>query len=299
MREARLARSEVRVTELGLGTAQLGDLFVPIDQMTADAIVDAAFQEGIRYFDTAPHYGLGLAETRLGIALSDRPRDEYRVSTKVGRLLVEGAGGRERRWDFSGDGVRRSLDSSCLRLGLDRVDIALVHDPEDHLAIAVGEAFPALEELRRGGAVGAIGVGSRDLPSLVRFARETDVDVLMVAGRLTLLDASALDELVPLCRARGIALLVAGVFNSGVLATVEPSPAVHYEYATVPPEVLARVEELRAQAAARGEALPAAALAFARSIEGVASIVVGADSADQLRATAEHFRRSDPEGAPS
>lgn len=295
MKEVRLGGSSVRVTELGLGTAQLGDLFVPMDQDTADAIVHTALSEGIRYFDTAPHYGLGLAERRLGRALRGCPRDGYRLSTKVGRLIVERCGGRERVWDFSADGVRRSLESSLVRLGLDRVDIALVHDPEEHLAVAVDEAYAALDGLRRDGAVGAVGMGSRDLPSLLRFARETDVDVLMVAGRLTLLDSSALDELVPLCRERGIALLVAGVFNSGVLASPSPSPTAHFDYAAVPADILARVEKLRADADARGETLPAEALRFARGVDGVASIVVGAESPSQLRDTVARFHRSDPE----
>src|SRR5690606_15718091 len=181
-RRTRVRDRRMMGTDLGLGTAQLGDLFEPLDQHTATAIVDAAWACGIRLFDTAPHYGLGLAEERLGTALRHRRREQYRLSTKVGRLIVDIDGGRTRTWDFSADGVRTSLMSSLRRLGLDSVDTALVHDPEGHLDEALTAAYPELERMRSAGIVDAIGVGSRHLPSLVRFVRETDVDVVMVAG---------------------------------------------------------------------------------------------------------------------
>ncbi len=152
MRTNRLGSSDVKVTTIGLGTAQLGDLYGTLDQGRSTALVDAAWRAGVRYFDTAPHYGVGLAEQRLGAALADRPRAEYVVSSKVGRLLVPDAqGSLTRRWDFSGDGVRRSIDESLARLGLDRIDVALIHDPQDHLKEALDEAYPALEGLRAEG----------------------------------------------------------------------------------------------------------------------------------------------------
>ncbi len=277
---------------IGLGTAQLGDLFEPLDQADATAIVDAAWDCGIRLFDTAPHYGLGLAETRLGVALRDKPRDEYLLSTKVGRLIVDVDGGRTRVWDFSAEGVRNSLARSRGRLGLDRVDIALVHDPEDHLDEALAAAYPELERMRAAGTVGAIGVGSKHLPSLVRFVRETDIDVVMVAGRLTMLDHSALDELVPLCASRGVPILNVGVFNSGILATPDPTGG-HFDYATAPDAIVARARELATVSARFGFTLPEAAIQFARHPASVASIVLGAESVAQVR---ENVRAADARG---
>ncbi|MDG4781345.1 aldo/keto reductase [Micromonospora sp. WMMD961] len=291
MRATNLGRSGVVVTELGLGTAQLGGLYEPtMDQRTANATVAAAWEAGIRYFDTAPHYGLGAAEERVGVALAGRPREAFTISTKVGRLIVENAdGGRERRWGFGADAVRRSLDMSRQRLRLDRIDVALVHDPEEHLDQAIDEAFPALAELRAHGVIGAVGVGTRNLPSLLRFVRETEVDAVMVAGRLTLLDADALVELVPLCRERGVSVLNAGVFNSGVLAAPAPVAGAHFEYATAPPHVLARAREIEATTLRHGISLPEAALAFAAHSDVVSSVVVGADSPEQIVQTADAF----------
>jgi D-threo-aldose 1-dehydrogenase len=268
---------------MGLGTAQLGDLYLPLEQGAAEAIIDAAWAGGIRYFDTAPHYGLGLSESRLGQALRDKPRDDYAISTKVGRL-IEGSGRDARRlWDFRAVGVRASLAASRARLGLDRIDIALIHDPEGHADQAIGHAAPELERLRAAGDLGAIGVGSRDVPTLLRFVRECDVDVVMVAGRLTLLDRSALDELIPACLERGVSVLSAGVFNSGMLANDVPDPDSHFEYAPPSPSVLHRAKELAAIAAHHGFTLPEAAVAFARRpAPPVASVVMGAETPEQV-----------------
>lgn len=283
MRSRAIRDTGVRLTEMGLGTAQLGDLYVPIDQEDADAIVDAAWRHGIRYFDTAPHYGLGLAEKRLGVALRGRSRADLVISTKVGRRIVgEGADAR-RVWDFSGDGAARSVASSLERLSVDRVDIVYVHDPEEHAEQAISETMPALERMRASGEVAAIGVGTKDLATLLRFVRECDVDVVMVAGRLTLLDHSALDELVPECESRGISLVGAGVFNSGLLATEDPGPESHFDYAAPAPEVLQRARELVTVAARHGFTLPEAAIAFARHPSPpIASVVVGAETADHV-----------------
>lgn len=273
------------VTEIGLGTAQLGDLFEEMQQETATRIVDAAWQGGVRYFDTAPHYGLGLAEERLGIALAARPREDYALSTKVGRLVLDVDGGRIRRWDFSADGIRRSLDASRRRLGTERIDIALIHDPDEHLDESIDSAYPALAELRARGEVGAVGVGTQHLPSLLRFVRETDVDVVMVAGRLTLLDHSALEGLVAACGDRGVRIIGAGVFNSGILASPLPSPRARYDYRVASPELVARARELAGLADRYGYSLPEAAMAFARHRPEVASLVIGADSVEQLEST--------------
>ena len=210
-----LGRSGVAVTEISFGGAAIGNLFTAVTDEDARAAVDAAWDGGIRFFDTAPHYGLGLSERRLGAALGDRPRDQYVIATKVGRLLEPdpftgpaARGGRDaegfdvpgdlvRRFDYSADGVRRSLEASLGRLGLDRVDIALIHDPDAHGEQALREAYPALARLRAEGVVRAIGVGMNQTEMLTRFVRETDIDVVLVAGRYTLLDQTAADTLLP------------------------------------------------------------------------------------------------------
>lgn len=212
MRTRALGRTAVRVTELAYGAAGIGNLFRPVTDEEAAAAVDAAWDAGIRTFDTAPHYGLGLSERRLGAALRERPRDGYTVSTKVGRLLVPAEDGGpaddlahgfavpatlRRVWDFSADGVRRSLEASLERLGLDRVDVVLLHDPDDHADQALDEAYPALEQLRGEGVVGAIGVGMNQTALPARFLRETDIDVVLLAGRYTLLEQEGLTELLP------------------------------------------------------------------------------------------------------
>lgn len=285
---------------LGLGCAQLGNLYREIDDGTAARIVAAAWDAGVRYFDTAPHYGLGLSERRLGAALRTLPRAEYVLSTKVGRRLVPdpaGAGRRDsegfavpadhrRVWDFTADGVRRTLDQSLDRLGLDRVDLVLLHDPEDHMAEAVDAAYPALAELRAQGVVRAIGVGSKRWEALHRFARDTDIDFVMVAGRYTLLEQPALDTLLPECERRGVRAVIAGVFNSGLLAEDRPHEGLPYEYEAAPSTVLERARALAAVCARHGTSLPAAAIAFAAAHPAVACVLVGAQNPDQVRRNA-------------
>jgi D-threo-aldose 1-dehydrogenase len=285
---------------LGLGCAQLGNLYTAIDDSTAAATVAAAWDSGVRYFDTAPHYGLGLSERRLGAALAGRPRDSYTISTKVGRLLVPDPAGRQRCdregfdvpathrrvWDFTADGVRRSLSDSLQRLGLDRVDLVLLHDPEDHARTALEHAYPALHELRRQGVVRAIGVGSKDTALLTRFVTCTDVDVVMAAGRYTLLEQPALDELLPVCEQRGIRVINVGVFNSGLLAEDRPHRGLPYEYGQAPADLVRRAEAIAAVCARHGTSLPAAAIAFAAAPAPVATIVVGAQAPEQVRRNA-------------
>jgi D-threo-aldose 1-dehydrogenase len=289
----------VRVTPLGLGCAQLGNLYRAMSDENARAVVDTAWARGIRYFDTAPHYGLGLSERRLGAALAERPRDEYVLSTKVGRLLVgnpAGAGERDtegfdvprtlvRRRDYSRDGVLRSLEASLRRLGTDRVDIVLVHDPEDHVEEALTGALPALVELREQGVLAGIGLGMNLTAALAEFVRRADVDVVMIAGRYTLLEQPALDELLPLCQMRGVAVLAAGVFNSGILAS--PDPVGTYDYAAAPAELTTRAREIAAVCARHGVELPRAAIALPAAHPAVASVVLGASTPGQVDANAD------------
>jgi D-threo-aldose 1-dehydrogenase len=286
MRAYRLGSSDVEVTAVGLGTAQLGDLYDALDEERATAIVDAAWTAGIRYFDTAPHYGLGLAERRLGVALASRPREHYAISSKVGRLLEpDEQGSLTRRWDFTADGVLRSIEESLERLQLDRLDIVLIHDPQGHLDQALDFAYPALAKLRDAGVIGAVGVGTGDVGALEAFVSRTDVDAVMIAGRLTLLEQPALARVVPTCAARGISVLNAGVFNSGLLATPHPRETSRYEYSPVSAELLERARLLAMAAERSGTTLPQAALAFAARDRTVASVVVGADNAQQISDT--------------
>ncbi len=283
---------------LGLGCAQLGNLYRAMTDETASAIVDAAWDSGIRYFDTAPHYGLGLSERRLGAALAGRPRAEYVLSTKVGRLLESNpafAGERDtegfdvpatlvRRRDYSRDGVLRSLESSMDRLGVDRIDIAFVHDAEHHVEEALAGAVPALVELREQGVLSGVGLGMNVADVLAEFVRRTDVDTVMVAGRYTLLEQPALDELLPLCVSRGVGVMAAGVFNSGILAA--PTPGATYDYSTAPAALVEKARRTAAVCARFGVELPAAAIAFPAAHPAVRAVVLGASSVDQVRANA-------------
>lgn len=297
MSSVRLGTSQVRVTPIGLGTAAIGNLYQEITDTTATATVHAAWRAGIRYFDTAPHYGLGLAERRLNAALRGHARDEYVLSTKVGRVLVPNANDVcrsdnegfavtspvHRTWDFSRDGVRRTLDDSRTRLGIDRIDIVLIHDPDESSdpAAAAREAYPVLHEMRSTGEIGAIGVGSKDCQMLQAFVADTDVDVILLAGRYTLLEQPAAASLLPECLARDVAVLNAGVFNSGLLATHEPGE--HYEYAPAPSAIRARANQIAAVCNEHGASLPQAALWFARAHPAIACTVLGAGAPEQLR----------------
>ena len=266
----------IELGRLGLGTAPIGGLYQAVDDETARAVVDRAWELGMRYFDTAPRYGAGLAERRLGAALGGRPRDEFVVSTKVGRLLRPGRsewGGAPELvdyFDFSSDATLRSLEESLGRLGLDRVDIAFVHDPDDYFDEALAGSFRALAGLRDEGVVRAIGVGANQPAVLCRFAREADPDCFLVAGRFTALDRTAEVELLPLCEERGIAVIAGGVFNSGVIAG-----GTTFDYEAAPPEIVARVERLRELCGRHDVPLPAAAMQFPLRHPAVATVLVG------------------------
>lgn len=309
MRRIKLGRSAVGITELSFGAAAIGNLFTEVDPAQAAAAVDAAWDEGVRSFDTAPHYGLGLSERRLGEALRDRPRDAYTVSTKVGRLLEplpwgtapahglsEGfavAHTHRRRWDFSADGIRRSVEDSLGRLGLDRVDLVYLHDPDDHEEAAFREGYPALERLRAEGMVGAIGAGMNQTAMLTRFLRDTDVDTVLCAGRFTLLDRRALADLLPEAEARGRAVVVGGVFNSGLLA--DPRPGATYDYAPAPAHLLERALRIEEVTRRHGVPLRAAALRYPLGHPAVAGVLVGARSPEEMRDAAALLRTPVPD----
>jgi D-threo-aldose 1-dehydrogenase len=274
---------------IGLGTAALGGLFQPVSDDEALATIDRAWERGIRFFDTAPLYGHGLAERRLGRALSARPRDEFVLATKAGRLLRadappdpgqsfwQGAPPLNPVFDFSEEGALRSLEESLERLGLDRVDIVHVHDPDEHLEEALDGAYRALDRLRREGAIRALGAGMNHVEPLLRLARGAEFDCFLVAGRFTLLDRSALPELLPLCLERGIDVIAGGVLNSGILAG-----GTTFDYAPAPPALVDRARRLEELCERHGVPLLAAALQFPLSHPAVKTVLVGARSVAEL-----------------
>ncbi len=300
----RLGQTPAVVTRLGLGGASLGGLFAAVDDTEAAATIGRAWQIGVRYFDTAPLYGYGSSERRMGRVLRERPRDEFVLSTKVGRLIrPEGEvgsdadvdrqefDGRENAFyvdtgpvrpvfDYSRDGVIRSIEASLERLGLDRIDVAFIHDPDDHWEAAIDGAYPALARLRESGVVSAIGAGMNQSAMLARFAREGDFDVFMLAGRYTLLDQEAFPELLPLCEERGIAVIVGGVMNSGILA--DPTPGSRFNYVPAGEDRLRRAQRLAAICARHGVPLKAAAVQFPLAHPAVASLVAGVRRVDHL-----------------
>jgi D-threo-aldose 1-dehydrogenase len=288
---APLGRTRLTVTRVGLGTAPLGGLFAEVSRGDALAAVDRAWREGVRFFDTAPLYGHGLAEQRLGEALRDRPRDEVTVSTKVGRLLrpdVPPEPGQPFRgvppvnptFDFSYDGVMRSVEESLRRLGLDRVDVLFIHDPDDHFADAMRGAYPALDRLRSEGVVGAIGAGMNQAEMLARFAREADFDCFLLAGRYTLLDQGGLAELLPLCLERGIAIVAGGVFNGGILAG--PRAGAMFNYRPADAALVARAERMDEVCRRHGVTLKAAAIHFPFGHPAVTAALLGCRSAAEV-----------------
>ena len=300
------------LTRLGYGAANIGNLFRELTDDQAWAILDAAWESGIRYFDTAPHYGLGLSERRLGAFLQTKPRDEFVLSTKAGRLLrpnPDDDGGLDlaadfhvrttlrREWDFSEAGIRASLDESLERLGIDRVDILYLHDPERHdLGLALREGFPALEQLRVEGAVAAVGIGSMTADALAAAVRGADLDLVMIAGRYTLLEQPAADEVLPACHERRTGVVAASVFNSGLLAKDEPSRDDRYEYGRMPEPLWEHLQRIVAVCRAHDVPLPAAAVQFALRDPAVRSVVVGGSRPEQLRRNAELMAVDIPDG---
>ncbi|MER7480202.1 aldo/keto reductase [Streptomyces sp. NPDC126510] len=309
MRRRTIRNTRVELTELGFGASVIGNLYRTTTPEEASAAVDAAWDAGIRYFDTAPHYGLGLSERRLGAALRERPRGEYVVSSKVGRLLVPNENPRgvdtdgfvvrddvRRQWDFSRDGVLRSIEATLERTGLDHLDVVYLHDPDDHWRQAADEAMPALADLRDQGVVGAIGAGMNQSAMLARFLRETAADVVMLAGRYTLLDQGALDDVLPAAGETGKSVVAVGVFNSGLLSRDRPAAGMKYDYQDAPPDLVRRALAIAEVCEAHGTTLPAAAIAFPHTHPHVVNVTLGMRNADQVTRNAELHRRSTPAG---
>ena len=299
---AAIGRTGLRVTRLGFGGAPLGGLFTSVDDDAAAATVLTAYDAGIRYYDTAPFYGHGKGEVRLGGALRPYRRDDFVLSTKVGRVLVPAKNGAIEDnsyrdvldynpvFDLSPDGIRRSFDSSLERLGLDRIDIALLHDPDDHYQQAIEQAFPTLIRMREEGIVTAVGAGMNQSEMLYRFARAVDVDCFLLAGRYTLLDQSASELLLPECENRGISIILGGPYNSGILAGGE-----HYNYEAAPIEMVEKTKRLERLCTEHDVLLKAAALQFPLRHRAVACVIAGARTASEVQENVDMMAKSIPD----
>lgn len=300
----RIGRTEISVSQLGFGAGPFGNLLARADDELTRGAVATALAGGIRYFDTAPFYGHGLSEHRLGEAM--RPHDRARavISTKVGRLLkpsrsrvttpgpFDGTLPFEIVFDYSYDGAMRSLEDSLQRLGTSHIDIAIIHDVtakwrgdafEASYRQSVDGAFKALDQLRSEGVISAIGVGVNEVHTLERFARDASFDCFMLAGRYTLLDTTALASLLPTCVAKSIAILLAAPFHSGILVT-GARPGATFWYAEAPPDIMARVARIEAIAASHGTSLQAAAIQFPLAHPAMASIAAGYRSPAEVTA---------------
>ncbi|PXX58332.1 D-threo-aldose 1-dehydrogenase [Nocardia tenerifensis] len=293
------------VADIVLGGAGYAGLYRAVDEREARAGIAAAWDAGIRAFDTAPHYGAGSSEERLGGFLRTRPRSEYTVTTKVGRLLYDdplapdgvddfyGAPKRSRRRDYSATGVRRSLADSLTRLGVDRVDRLLIHDPDEYQDETMAGAVPELARMRAEGTVSSIGVGVNDVDVALRFVRETAIDHVMIAGRYTLLDRRAETELLPECAQRGVRVLVAGVLNSGILA--DPWHRTTFDYRPAQREIVDRAQAMARVCAKYDVPLRAAALQFPRRNPAVAATVIGAGTKAEVEDTIAMLNTPVPE----
>jgi D-threo-aldose 1-dehydrogenase len=299
------------ISVLGMGCAQLGNLGSVLTDDEAEASVHAAWDAGIRHFDTAPHYGLGLSERRLGRALAAYPREDYVVSTKVGRLLVpspETAHERDlanlfdvpsdvrRVYDLSRDGVLRSVEASLERLGLDRVDIVYMHDPDDHAEAARTTGAQTLSELRAAGVIGGYGAGMNQTAMLVDLIEQTDADIVMCAGRLTLLEQTSSLGMLAAARERDVAVVAAAVYNSGLLAREAVPDRGTYDYAEAPHGIVERARDIERICREHGTSLPAAAVQFPLRMPQVVASVVGVRGAQQAAEAAARMTDEIPEG---
>ena len=279
------------VTRIGLGCAPFGNLFTEVSDDDVQATVDAAWEGGVRFFDTAPLYGHGLSEIRLGKALAKYPRDQYVLASKVGRLLRKSAEQisptifknvplLEPIFDYSRDAVLASIDESLNRLNVDYLDVVHVHDPDDYEDWVINEAFPTLIQLRDEGVVKAVGCGMNQTNSLTRFVHEVDLDCLLLAGRYTILDNSSGTELLQLCREKNIGVVLGGVFNSGLLANPEMNKT--FDYVDASPEILGKAQSMAGLAQSHGVSLAHAAVQFGLRHAGVSSIVIGARTRNEM-----------------
>ncbi len=281
----RLGRTDLYVSRLGLGAAPLGNRQNVTDAQ-AIATVHAALEHGVRFVDTAPLYGAGTSERRLGLALAGVPRDSYVLSTKVGRLVTDDG---SVVFDWSADGIRRSVEASLTRLKLDRVDILLMHDPDNHYEAALHDAYPVLDDLRRQGMIGAVGAGMNQWQLEADFARDANMDCFLLAGQYTLIEQTPLDTFLPMIAERGIGLYLGGVYNSGILAVGARTGAT-YNYRPAPDAIRERVARIEGVCTRHGVPLRAAALQFAAAHPAVTAPLFGAASPEEVREAIEGFQ---------
>jgi len=304
MKRRKIGSTSLEVTEISLGGAAIGGLYRAVSRESAEATVEAAWQAGIRYFDTAPFYGFGLSERRMGDVLRNKPRNAYVLSTKVGRLLrpvpedqipdysyveplpftVD--------YDYSYDGIMRSFEFSFARLGLNRIDILFVHDigaythGEEangrHFRDLMGSGLKALEQLKSEGSISAFGLGVNEVQVCLDVMSRASIDCILLAGRHTLLDRTATRELLPLCAETGTSLIIGGVFNSGILAT-GPVPGAHFDYGPADPDILDRVARMEETAKNHGVPLAAAAMQFPLQDTNVATVLIGTAKPSSLK----------------
>lgn len=311
-----VGKTDLQVSEISFGCAPLGNLYRPVTEEAAQDVLKAAWDAGIRFFDTAPHYGGGLAEERLGRFLQTKNREDYVISTKVGRILHRvpkeeaedhafvDAHPIRLEYDYSGDGIMRSLEASHKRMGLDRFDILFVHDIGEfthgkeknagHMKAFVESGIKRLNDLRDQGVIKAWGVGVNEVEVLLEIMGHTNLDCILMAGRYSLLDRSAERDLLPLCRERGTSFIIGGVFNSGILAT-GPVPGATFNYMEANDDVKSRVGKMQDVAKAAGTDLATAALQFPFTEPVVASVLLGTTKASSLKRNLDSFEaRLDP-----
>jgi D-threo-aldose 1-dehydrogenase len=302
--KVKLKRSELEVTRLSLGTAPLGGLFASVSDKDGDELLNSALDLGINYFDTAPQYGHGVAEVRLGRALQNA-KVPFVVETKVGRVLKRVEGVEPEKWfpdaprdivpiyDYSKAGIRQSFEESLERLGLPHIDIVLMHDAEDYIPDAINNAFPVLADLRSQGLIKAIGLGMNYVEPALEIMKNTDLDIALIAGRYTLLDQIAQEELFPYALANNIDISMGGVLNSGVLAN--PAPGATYNYLPASDEMIARAKKICDFLKERNVPLIAAAVQFPMRHPAVTSIVTGPRNVSELQTYVDGFDFPIPE----
>ena len=293
-------KSGLQIPEFGIGTSPFGGLFASVSESAVADVISTSMEMGLNYFDTAPHYGMGSAEVRLGRNINHLPRSSFVVSTKVGRLIVpsekaddpgweNSTAAVERIFDFSAAGIERSLLESLERLKMESVEMVFIHDPDGAADQAISEAYPVLERLRAEGIVKTIGIGitSNEIPT--RFINETDIDVVLIALKYTLLDQSAGAELLPTALRKGVSVIAGGVFNSGILTNPKAGATFNYEPAS--PEVLARAQKIEKFFLDRGVSLAQAALQFPMQHPAISAILVGCRSADEVTTNVALYNR--------
>jgi D-threo-aldose 1-dehydrogenase len=293
----RIKGTNLDVTQLGLGTAPLGGLFTSVTEEDSDSVVAAAFEFGINYFDTAPLYGHGRAEIRLGRALRAVGKP-FVISTKVGRVLnptehadiswfADATPTLEPVYDWSAEGIKRSIHESLERLGIDHIDIALMHEADDYIDLAIHTAFPVLADLRAQGVIKAIGIGMNLCEPSIKIMRNTDLNIALIAGRYTLLDQEAQEELFPLALEKKVSIIIGGVYNSGVLAN--PIPGATFDYLPASDGIISRARQIGAFMRERNIPLTAAAIQFPLRHSAVTTVLTGSRNRAELMANIADF----------